>query len=40
MGHTAACIDMYKGRGPLGHSPKGHGVHREPRLIFVLILLV
>ena len=32
MGRTAACIDMYKGRGPLGHSPKRYGVHREPRL--------
>ena len=30
MGCTAACIDMYKGRGALGHSPKGYGVHREP----------
>ena len=27
MGCTAACIDMYKGRGPLRHSLKGYGVH-------------
>ena len=32
MGHIAACIDMYKSRGPLTHSSKGYGVHREPRL--------
>ena len=32
MGHTAACIDMYKGRGPLGHNSKGYGVHGESRL--------
>ena len=32
VGRTAACIDMYKGRGPLGHSPKEYGVHRESRL--------
>ena len=30
--HTVAYIDMCKSRGPLGHSPKGYGVHREPRL--------
>ena len=33
LGRTAACIDMYKGRGPLRHSPKGYDVHREPRLL-------
>ena len=27
VGHTAACIDMYKGQGPLGHNLKGYGVH-------------
>ena len=32
VGRTAACTDMYNGRGPLGHNPKGYGVHREPRL--------
>ena len=37
MGHTAACIDMYKCRGPLGHNPEGYGVegygvYRERRL--------
>ena len=32
VGRTAACIDKYKGRGPLGHSPKGYGVHQEPLL--------
>ena len=30
--HTAACTDIYKGRGPLGHNPKWYGVHQEPRL--------
>ena len=28
VGRTAACMDMYKGRGPLGHNPKVYGVHR------------
>ena len=34
MGCTAACIGMYKGLGlgPLGHSPKGYGVHQELQL--------
>ena len=32
VGHTAACLDMYKGRGPLRHNPKEHGFHRELRL--------
>ena len=32
VGNTAACVDVYKGRGPLGHNPKGYGVHRQPRL--------
>ena len=29
---THCCMHRYKGRGPLGQSPKGYGVHREPRL--------
>ena len=30
VGCTTACIDIYKGRGPLEHNPKGCGVHGEP----------
>ena len=32
VGRTAACISMYKSRGPPKHSSKGYCVHQEPRL--------
>ena len=32
VGHTATCVDVYEGQGPLGHNPKGFDVHREPPL--------